>query len=153
MNSELEPLDAWCSALIGRLEPAARRQLARAIAADLRRRNTVRIAAQVDPDGQAFEPRKPQLRGKAGRIRRGKMFGKLRTARYLKTEAKPNEAVVAFAASVQAIAQVHQRGLRDRVNRRHGPEYHYPARRLLGIPDTDVQAVGDIVLHHLAGGV
>ncbi|MDD3652316.1 phage virion morphogenesis protein [Immundisolibacter sp.] len=153
MTSELEPIDAWCSALIGRLDPPARRKLARAIAADLRRRNTGRIADQVDPDGQAFEPRKPQLRGKKGRIRRGKMFGKLRTARYLKTEAKPDEATVAFSASVQAIAKVHQRGLRDRVNRRRGPEYTYPARRLLGIPDADVQAVEDIVLHHLAGGV
>lgn len=151
--NELAPLDAWCGALLTRLAPAERRALARRIAADLRASQARRIAAQLDPDGTPYAPRKPRLRRKAGAIKAKagrQMFSRLRTARWMKAEATPETAVVTFAAAVQRMAQVHQFGLRDKVDRRGGPEVDYPARQLLGLTPPEIEAVGDAVLNHLA---
>lgn len=153
--NELAPLDAWCGALLARSAPAERRALARHIAADLRASQARRIAAQLNPDGTPYAPRKPRLRlrRKAGAIKakaKRQMFSKLRTARWMKTEATPETAVVTFADQVQRMAQVHQHGLRDRVNRRGGPEVDYPARQLLGFTQPEIEAVSDAVLTHLA---
>lgn len=151
--NELAPLDAWCSSLLGRITPAERRELARRIAADLRASQARRIAAQMDPDGTPYAPRKPRLRARRGAIKARAtraMFSKLRTARWMKTEATPDSAVVTFAAQVQRMAQVHQHGLRDKVDRRGGPEITYPARQLLGLTPPEIEAVGDAVLARLA---
>lgn len=152
MNA-LAPLDAWCGALLGRITPAERRTLARRIAADLRASQAKRIAAQTNPDGTPYAPRKSRLRARRGAIRakaRRQMFSRLRTAKWMKTEATPEMAVVTFAAQVQRIAQVHQHGLRDKVNRRGGPEVQYPERQLLGLTPQEIEAVGDAVLALLA---
>jgi len=148
--SDLAPLDAYCSALLANLQPSARRQLARQIAAGLRTANAKRIAAQQNPDGSPYEPRKQQkLRKKKGSIRRT-MFAKMRTARLLKTAATPEGAFVQFSAQVQRMAEVHHYGLRDKVNRRRGPEVQYPARELLGITSADIELVESLSLAHLA---
>lgn len=148
--SDLAPLDAYCSGLLASLQPSARRQLARQIATGMRASQAKRIASQRNPDGSEFAPRKPQkFRSKKGSIRRS-MFAKLRTAKYLKTEASPNAAVISFAGEVQRIAQVHQFGLRDKVNRRRNLEADYPVRELLGITSTDLSLVEDLVIAHLA---
>ena len=152
--NELAPLDTWCAGLLQSLQPAERRALAREVARRLRESQAKRIAAQLNPDGSAFEPRKTQARGKRGAIRK-KMFAKIRTAKWMKTEAAPNSAVVTFASSVQAMAKVHQFGLRDRVNKRRagtGPEIVYPERQLLGFTQHDVDMVGSLTLDHLAKG-
>ncbi|MGD7180917.1 phage virion morphogenesis protein, partial [Ralstonia pseudosolanacearum] len=114
----------------------------------LRRRQAARIAEQRNPDGSPYVPRKPQLRHRAGRIRRA-MFGRLRLARYMKTEADANTAVVTFVGSAQRIATVHQFGLRDRVNKA-GLTAQYPVRELLGLDDGDVHRITDLVLQHLS---
>lgn len=148
--SELAALDAWCTALITNLQPAARRQLARQIATGVRSNQAKRIASQHNPDGSPFAPRKPQtFRSKRGSIRRT-MFAKLRTARFLKMQTSPDAAIITFAGQVQRIAQVHQFGLRDKVNRRHNIEVDYHARELLGITQTDIALVTELVLNHLA---
>lgn len=154
--NELDPLDAWCAGLLQSLQPAQRRALAREMARRLRESQAKRIAAQLNPDGSAFDPRKTQARGKRGAIRR-KMFAKIRTAKWMKTAAAPDSAVVSFASSVQAMAKVHQFGLRDRVNKRRknggsGPEVTYPVRQLLGFTQGDVDMVGSLMLDHLAKG-
>lgn len=154
--NELAPLDAWCAGLLQRLQPAQRRALARELARRLRESQARRIAAQLNPDGSAFEPRKTQARGKRGAIRR-KMFQKIRTAKWMKAEAAPDSAVVTFAAGVHAMAKVHQFGLRDRVNQRRrrsgsAPEVIYPARQLLGFTVHEVDTVASAVLDHLAHG-
>lgn len=151
--NELAPLDAWCSSLLTRATPAERCALARHIAADMHASQAKRIAAQINPDGSPYEPRKPRLRRKAGAIKAKaarQMFSKLRTARWMKTEATPDMAVVTFADQVQRMARVHQLGLRDKVDRRGGPEVTYPARGLLGFTPPEIEAVGDAVLAHLA---
>lgn len=154
--SDLAPLEAWCAGLLSRLEPAQRRALSRELARRLRASQSARIAAQLNPDGSAFAPRKTQARAKRGAVRR-KMFSRLRTAKWMKIEATPNSAAVTFAAAVQRMAAVHQYGLRDRVNRRRsqyggaGPEVTYPERQLLGFTALDVDMVERLVLAHLAG--
>lgn len=156
----LDPLESFAGSLIATLEPKARRELARDIAQLLRGNRQRSIAAQQNPDGSAFEPRKPQLRlrpggsglglrGQKGKVRRGAMFQKLRTGRYLKAQGTPDAAIVTFTAEVQRIARVHQEGLRDRVNRR-GLEVTYPARRLLGINDADETEIRDLIVARLA---
>ena len=145
---DLRDLNRWASGFLEQIQPAARRTLARQIAMVLRKRNQDRIAAQTGPDGTAYAPRRPQLRLKSGRIRR-KMFAKLRTNRFLQAKGDANAAMVEFAGAVQRIARVHHYGLRDRVGR-GSLEVEYPARELLGVPDSDEQLVADLVLEHLA---
>lgn len=148
----LDPIEAWCDGLIGQLDTSARRQLAREVARKLRENQSSRIAQQQNPDGSAFAPRKPQLKNKKGRIRRG-MFSKMRTAKYLKADATPDAATVRFAREVERMARVHHFGLRDKVNRKTGLEVDYPARQLLGLTVSDEAAIMEITLAHLKNGL
>lgn len=147
--SDLAPLDAYASSLISALEPAARKSLAREIAKALRASQSKRIAAQQNPDGSAFVPRKPQLRHRKGKVRRT-MFAKLRTVKYLKADGSPDAAIVRFTRDVERIARAHQEGLRDRVNRKTGLEAKYPERRLLGFTAADEALIAATVTAHLA---
>lgn len=147
MNS-LEDLTAWAGALLHKLDGGERRTLLRAVAYELRRRQTVRIAEQRNPDGTSYEPRKPRLRHGTGRVRRA-MFMRLRTSRFMKAQADPNSAVVSFIGSAERIAAVHQFGLRDRVNN-GGLEVRYAKRELLGFAENDVDRLADMVLAHVA---
>jgi phage virion morphogenesis protein len=126
----LQKVDAWLSALLANLEPAARKRMMRELAQQLRRTQQNNIRLQRNPDGTGYEPRRVTARTKKGRIKR-QMFAKLRTAKYLKTAASADSASVEFAGQVQRIARVHHYGLRDRVSRR-GPEVRYAERQLLG---------------------
>ncbi|WP_293937667.1 phage virion morphogenesis protein [Iodobacter sp.] len=144
--ADFQELESWASALLSNVDAKSRKELARKIAKDLRQANQKRIAAQTDPDGTAYAPRKPQRR--QGAIRRG-MFNKLRLAKYLKAQSGPNAAVVDFTMQVSRIAKVHQFGLRDRVSR-NGPETQYTARPLIGISQTDIQKIGEMVINTLA---
>ncbi|AGH85600.1 phage virion morphogenesis protein [Ralstonia pseudosolanacearum] len=146
--SESHELEAWLAGMLTKLDAPARRTLARAVAVELRRRQAARIAEQRNPDGSPYVPRKPQLRHRAGRIRRA-MFMRLRLARYMKTEVDANTAVVTFAGNAQRIATVHQFGLRDRVNKA-GLTAQYPVRELLGLDSEGVERITDILLQHLA---
>jgi len=141
-------LEAYLSGLLAKLDAPQRRVLARAVAIELRRRQSARIAAQRNPDGTPYEARKPQLRHKRGSIRRA-MFTRLRMARYMRIETDPNSAVISFAGTALRIATVHQFGLRDRVNK-NGLTAKYPARELLGLADGDIGRVTDLVLQHVA---
>ncbi|MBP8813926.1 MAG: phage virion morphogenesis protein [Laribacter sp.] len=141
-------LDAELSGLLENLSPAARKKLASDMARDLRRSQQQRIAAQKNPDGSVFNPRKPQIREQSGRVRRA-MFVKLRQARWLKTEATADGVAVSFLDRVDRIAGVHQFGLRDQV-RPGGPVVRYPARQLLGFTDADEKRITDSVLAWLA---
>ena len=136
--------------LLAAIGPAERARLARQIAADMRQRQQRRIAAQLNPDGTPYAPRKPRLRAKAGRIRRA-MFARLRTTRYLKIEGRADAAVIAIAGRAARIARVHQYGLQDRVNRR-GLTIRYPVRELLGLTDDDKRDTLQALLEHFTPG-
>lgn len=149
---DLKQLELWAAPLLAKLAPAQRRQLARAIALDLRRAQQQRIAAQVAPDGTPYTARKraSTLRGKRGAIRRrnGDMFVKLRTARWLKTNVTSEGTEVGFFGRVARLARVHQEGGRDRVAP-DGPTARYPARPLLGFTTADSQLIRDCALKFL----
>ena len=71
------------------------------------------------------------------------MFAKLRTARYMKTNSSPDEAVVEFAGRVERMARVHHFGLRDRPNV-HSKDVQYDERPLLGFSQQDIAIVRNI---------
>ena len=147
-DNDLQALETWAEPLLRKLKPAERRKLAMTIARELRRSQSQRIARQENPDGSPFEPRKPQNRKRQGAIRRRSMFSKIRQAKYLKVFASPAAAEVGFVGHVARIADIHQRGLRARVER-GGPEYDYPERKLLGFSEADTQMIQDLLITHL----
>ena len=77
---------------------------------------------------------------------RHQMFTKLRQAKWLKAEVRPDTAAVQFVAQVERIAAVHQYGLRDRVSPWKKAEASYPARELLGFTAADIDTVRNLVL-------
>lgn len=148
MSSDLEALETWAAPLLERLEPGARKKLARDIARELRKRQAARIKRQENPNGSPFEPRKPQARAQSGSIRRNVMFAKIRQAKFLKGRGQGDSARVGFAGRVARIARVHQYGLRDSVER-NGPSYNYPERELIGYSDEDRAVIRDMILDRL----
>ncbi|RNA78758.1 phage virion morphogenesis protein [[Curtobacterium] plantarum] len=147
--SELQLVNDRLEALISSLSAPARKEMARSIGRKLRASQQQNIKRQQAPDGTPFKPRKAQpVRSKKGRIKR-EMFAQLRTAKYMKTQASPNEAVIEFAGNVQRMARVHHYGLRDRPSR-NGKEVQYEARPLLGISDADIQDIEKFILENLA---
>lgn len=149
MADDLTALEDWAGALLAKLQPAERRKLNQTVARELRRSQQQRIAAQQNPDGSAYTPRKPRqnLRGKQGRIKR-QMFIKLRQAKHLKLRSTPDSITLGFMQRTARLARVHQYGLRDRPGR-NAPDVQYPERQLLGFTDADLDQIRDSLLQHL----
>ncbi|QBG91694.1 phage virion morphogenesis protein [Xanthomonas oryzae pv. oryzae] len=145
---DLTALETWAAPLLVRLQEGERRKLARKIGTALRRSQSQRIGKQQAPDGSAYSPRKQQLRHKAGRVKRAKMFAKLRQAKFLKVSANPNEVSVGFVGRVSRIGRVHQEGLSERV-RPGGPRARYQRRVLLGLTEQDLHLIRDQLLNQL----
>jgi len=146
--SELQLVNDRLEALISSLSAPARKEMARSIGRKLRASQQQNIKRQQAPDGTPFKPRKTQpVRSKKGRIKR-EMFAKLRTAKYMKTQASPNEAVIEFAGNVQRMARVHHYGLRDRPSRK-GKEVQYEIRPLLGITENDYNIIVKAIIVQL----
>lgn len=147
MSDNLNALEDWAGALLTKLKPTERRRLNQTIARELRRSQQQRITQQQNPDGSAYQARKPRknLRGKASRI---KMFAKLRQAKYLKLQSDADSIAVGFLGNGARIARVHQFGLRDRPAR-GGAEVRYARRELLGFTEAELEMIRDQLLHHL----
>lgn len=147
--ADLAPLDAQLKALLASASGAGMPRLSRRIAIALRKSQAERIAAQQAPDGSAFEPRKPQprLRTKSGRIKN--MFHRLRTNKHLRIRSTATAAEVGFSGRDARLAQVHQEGLIDAVNRR-GLSVRYPVRTILGFAESDRRAIRDALVDHLS---
>lgn len=148
----VEELQAKLTALINNLSPQARRQLARNIGQALRKSQSQRIARQQNPDGTAFEPRKPRkdFGKKKGRIKRKAMFAKLRTAKHLKVRSNANEVSVGFSGSSATIASVHQYGLTGTVDRTKNIKAQYAQRELLGFTENDLSIINDLVIEQIS---
>ena len=148
----VEEVQAKLTALINNLSPQARRQLARNIGQALRKNQQARIARQENPDGTAFEPRKPrkEFGKKKGRIKRKAMFVKLRTARYVKIQSNANEVSVGFNGSSSMIAKVHQYGLMSSPSKTKDFKVRYAQRELLGFSQSDLDVIEDLVLAQLS---
>ncbi|MNJ25863.1 Phage virion morphogenesis family protein [compost metagenome] len=149
--TDLDALEDWVGPLLQRIEPAGRVKLSRTLAQQLRRSQQQRVAAQCNPDGTPFAPRKTsKLREKQGRVKRkAKMFQKMRTARYLKARGDSAMATVGFTGRIARIARVHQEGLRDRVAPR-GAYGDYEQRELLGFTKADSKLLFAKLLEYLA---
>ena len=148
----VEEVQAKLTALINNLSPQSRRQLARNIGQALRKNQQARIARQENPDGTAFEPRKPrkEFGKKKGRIKRKAMFAKLRTARYFKIQSNANEVSVGFNGSSAMIAKVHQYGLISSPSKTKDFKVRYAQRELLGFSQSDLDVIEDLVLAQLS---
>ncbi len=146
---ELRALEDWAGALLAKLEPKQRRQLNQGIARTLRRSQQQRIAAQKNPDGTPYAPRKARqpLRSKQGRVKQ-KMFTKLRQARHLKLQSTASSIALAFMGRTARLARVHQYGLRDRPGKGQA-DVQYNRRELLGFTDADLDMIRDELLAHL----
>ncbi|APP86504.1 phage virion morphogenesis protein [Xanthomonas hortorum pv. gardneri] len=148
---ELTALENWAAPLLACLQPGERRTLARKIGTELRRSQSQRIGKQQAPDGSPYAPRKQQLRQKSGRVKRAKMFAKLRQAKYFKVSASPNQVSVGFVGRVSRIARVHQDGLTEQV-RPGGPRASYEKRMLLGFTKEDRHITENIILGNFRDG-
>lgn len=148
----VEEVQAKLNALINNLSPQARRQLARNIGQALRKNQQARIARQENPDGTAFEPRKPrkEFGKKKGRIKRKAMFAKLRTARYFKIQSNANEVSIGFNGSSAMIAKVHQYGLMSSPSKTKDFKVRYAQRELLGFSQSDLDIIEDLVIEQLS---
>lgn len=151
MPGDMHDLADWLNALLSRASPAQVRVINRRVAYELRRSQSSRIAAQRNPDGTAYVPRKPtrkNLRAKTGTIRRRGMFARLRTLRFMKVAASAEEMTVGFRGRAGGIATVHQDGARH-VGKR-GRIIVTPKRELLGLADAEMEMLIDVYLRHLA---
>ncbi|EPB6106250.1 TPA: phage virion morphogenesis protein [Yersinia enterocolitica] len=147
--NELKPFDDALAGLIASLTPKARKALAVTVAKRLRASQQQRIKRQQAPDGTPYAARKSQpLRKPKGRIKR-EMFAKLRTARYMKANSSPNEAVVEFAGRVERMAAVHHFGLSDRPNM-HSKDVQYDERPLLGFSGKDLNDITSLFIKYLS---
>ena len=148
----VDEIQAKLTALIANLSPQARRSLGRKIGQALHKSQANRIARQQNPDGSAFEPRKPRkdFRKKQGRIKRKAMFAKLRTAQHLKVRSNGNEVSVGFNGASAAIAAVHQYGLQGTVDKNKGFKVQYAQRELLGFAESDVELIENLIIEQLS---
>ncbi|ASW46244.1 phage virion morphogenesis protein [Xanthomonas hortorum pv. vitians] len=145
---ELTALENWATPLLACLQPGERRTLARKIGTELRRSQSQRIGKQQAPDGSPYAPRKQQLRQKSGRVKRAKMFAKLRQPKYFKISASPNAVSVGFVGRASRIARVHQEGAQDAV-RPGGARARYPQRTLLGFSQSERAWVRELIETHM----
>jgi len=145
---ELQQLAGWAAPLLAKLQPAARRRLARTIGTELRRSQVQRIREQRNPDGSAYAPRK---RAQSGQIKRraDRMFQGLTKAKHFKVEASEHAVAVGFLGRVARIARVHQEGLSDSVTA-GGPTVRYERRELLGFTDAERQTIQRLLFEHLS---
>lgn len=141
-----QTINDWLNAALAPLGPAQRHRLFRAIAQHLQKSQGQRIAAQQNPDGSAFEARKPRQKQKG--IRQRAMFSRIRNRKHLKYRSSPTEAAVGFSGRIAQIANVHQHGLIAEVEK-GGPLVKYAKRELLGLSDADLSAIETLVSQHL----
>ena len=146
--SELNPFIDRLNGIIQSASPSVRKSLAKEIATKVRTSQAARIKDNKNPDGSAYEQRKPQkLRDKKGAIRR-RMFQKLIRAKWLKARTNATDASIEFIGRAGRIARVSQYGLRDKVNKR-GLEVQYPQRELLGLTDNEIDMIENIVISRM----
>lgn len=135
--------------LLQNISKSRRHLLYQQIGRELARSQRRRIKAQQNPDGTAFAPRKKQ-RGKKGSIKQQTMFQKISSARFMKLR-RTNEGIeLGYSGSDAQIANVHQFGLRSRVNRRADGKVKYEQRELLGFTADDIQMIEEFVIKALA---
>lgn len=144
-----EQFDAWIENAIRSLSPVGRKRLLRDIAREVRRRNQKRITRQQDPDGNKWQPRKPDSDGNIRGAK--KMMLGFRKARRMRIETSPSHASIGFRGKTAQIAAVHHFGGVDYVEE-GGPRVKYPERPLLGIPSEDLRMIRQKLIDAIVDG-
>lgn len=147
MSQNLEELADYLQPLLQRLTVGERTKLSKQIGRDLRKSQSGRISAQKNPDGSGYTPRRKRLREQKGKIKR-KMFTKLKNTSHLKLLSTADAIAIGFVGRVARIADVHQRGLKDRAEA-GAPNVVYPKRELLGFSDQEIKLIEDSLLKHI----
>jgi len=149
--TDFEPIEQLCRDLLLRTAAPERARLMRSIGREIRKSQSDRIAAQRDPDGAAFAPRrpKPDHGTKKGRLRQQKMFRKLRMAKSLRGGGNADEAWVGFGGRASRIANIHQAGMSD-APAPGQPRVRYARRILLGLTEPERQRILDLILGQFA---
>ena len=81
-TAAMEAIGDYFAAFVSDLSPARRKMVARKVGQRLRRLNTARIAANIEPSGEKMAPRKARRELRGAKSRAGKpMFRKLKLAR------------------------------------------------------------------------
>ncbi len=146
--TDLAAVEQLAGALLRSVAPPARRKILTAIARDIRRSQSDRIAAQKAPDGSAFAPRRPKPKRK-GKLRQRRMFAKIRLTKHLRAQASADEATIGFSGPASRIARIHQFGLDD-APASGMRKVRYARRVLLGFTDAELERALDMVLGAVA---
>ncbi|MEZ0150117.1 MAG: phage virion morphogenesis protein [Candidatus Reddybacter sp.] len=141
-------INQWLGSVLAPLNPGQRRRFFRQLASDLQRSQSDRIKAQQNPDGSAFQPRKP--RQKKGAVRQRAMFARIRNRKNLRRASSAEHAEVGFNRRMGRIAEVHQHGLVSEVSK-GGPLVKYAQRQLLGLSAADIDRIEQSALQFLQG--
>lgn len=141
--AKLQSIESWAESLLDGVTGPQRMKLARRIGIELRARQRARIAAQTNPDGTPYEPRRRppsavEGRSKRGRIRQQAMFKKLRTPSLMRLRATKDAVSIGFSGKDAHVARVHQEGDYAEIFR-GGPRVRYPVRELLGFSEADLE--------------
>lgn len=147
-SEALAALDSWLGRVLQGLSPGQRRRAATKLGQALRRSNLKRITQNTEPDGGSMEERKPRL-DRRGRVRRkagGRMFRKLRLARFWRIDARPDSVEIMPRGSDKLAAEHHfgKKGFVGRAPDGSKTFARYPQRRLLGFSDSDRDLAIDI---------
>lgn len=151
--SGLADLEAIANATLQKMAGPERRKLLRRMGQTIRGSQAKRIAAQQNPDGSAYAPRKTKTttgkaRSKKGSIRRGKMFRKMRQYKYLQIGTDAEGLWVGYSGYASHIGNIHQDGDFDKPNPNAKP-MRYPRRILLGLTAEDRDSLADMLLSQL----
>lgn len=153
-EKDFKALNSRIDGLLLNLAPANRKRLMRKLAQVLVSDNRKRITAQQNADGSAYAPRKmPKIRQKfqrrKGAIKRGKMFTKLKTARFLKQKVSDTGLEVGFQGRTAKLATAHQTGGTER----HGSHiYRLPKRDVLAVNKETIREIEREILELLGRG-
>lgn len=151
MSDDIQQIKLAFAALLNNISKPRRRLLYQQIGRELARNQRRRIKAQQNPDGSAYEPRKPrkQFGKKKGCIKRQLMFRKLVTPAHMKLRYKPNELSLGFYGGDAVIAAVHQYGLYSSPSEFNEFKVKYAQRELLGFNDEDIEMIENFVIKAL----
>jgi phage virion morphogenesis protein len=153
MADDFRRLDPWIQQIAARFDERSRLKMGRQMAQALRKLNAKRIAANVQPDGTAMEPRKQRANVVRDKVRKsGKMFQRMKLAKNMPISVHPDQIEITFDSKLAQTAAVHHYGLRDRIGRFRGaPSIRYPRRELLGIGPDDEAEIIDIIMASIEG--
>ena len=151
MADDFHRLAPWIQQIAARFDERSRKKMGRKIAQSLRTLNAKRIAANVQPDGSAMEPRKKQAQRnrQTKRIRKGpRMFPNIRKKSNMTIRVTADHVEIGFNDKVARAANVHHYGLRDRIAHFRGaPSIRYPRRELLGFGPEDEAEIIEVVMN------